>query len=139
MLTQNTRADLESELERLAARIAYLKPNILRAEARIEAIKVLLSPEGEDAAAAQSENVNPTIATIGLREAIRRALEHHPGGLRVGEVADAVQKLGYRPAGTMSPKALTYGEIYRMLKLGKLAKHGHKYRLLSPVVATQET
>ncbi|MGD0991164.1 MAG: hypothetical protein ABR998_01665 [Gemmatimonadales bacterium] len=130
MSSSEARDFLIAELERLERRSSDLKAQLADAQARLAAARLLLSPEDNGAHAITANRIGEVRDRIGLRDAIRKALEQHPNGLRAEEVVDAVTGLGYKPTGTMSAKALVYSELYRLhTKLGRLDKRGEKYRL----------
>jgi hypothetical protein len=132
MLTQEVREALKAELE-------YLQSQRSKLDAKIQALKSVLSPTDElelfqpglplqSPQRTISANNNGSLQGKGLSESIVEALKRFPAGLTLDDLATEMERLGFRTSGKTKLRTLLISESWRLHnKRHILDKRGKKY------------
>ncbi|MBZ5500541.1 MAG: hypothetical protein LAP85_29465 [Acidobacteriia bacterium] len=126
--------------EALQAELSFLTAQRVKLEAKIQALKAILSP-ADELELFQSQRTatmppktdsarrNVAEAPMGLRDSIIAALKKYPSGLDIAALTIEIERSGFRASGKTSIKTLVTSESWRLCKRGTLAKKGKKYSL----------
>lgn len=98
--------DLKDEMKRLQDQVRVLRE-------RIQIIQRLLEADARGMEA---------VSGVALRPFILQVIKAHPGKLRAADIANEVELSGYKPSGKTSARTLTYSELARLVKEGKVVK-----------------